>query len=567
MFIVNEDKSIYVTRGDAGVITVSASFDDGNYVFKPEDVVRMRIFAKKNCENVVRDFYADALTGNSSTVTIRLLDTKIGEVISKPTDYWYEVELNPDTNPQTIIGYDEDGAKVFKLFPEGGDTEDEEITKEDIPVVDSELDGSSPRPVENRVIMGAIKKIESKIENISRYITPEMYGAVGDGVTDDSGAFNRMFADHTKAHLPVLLSAEKYMCFDPVTDDIGHTVLPNSSVLVAMAGGGNGYLFVVNIDDARDMQGKYSYHLNLDCAHRCKGVLLKASIGNKYDIKVNNATTDAFCIHRQIYPNVYENDINVRIDSIGCAGERGLHINGNDNMFGNVVVINYKTAIQNSGNSHFKYVHCWLDRNAANVWENSVILDDITNTAGATIEYLYADTYRYGVRCENYANVHIGTYYALMNTDEVSASVITEASHLVFEGVGSVVIDVFETYQDYNFIKVIEDGRHPYITIKEGKCSDFVKTAPIDQLIFPCGVSMSIPNNIKYPAYDKVPQAIQDTLLAMDGGNVLLAPIHMGGTRGMIARCNVARDNLSSKIFVTFNIPIFASGWKTIEMT
>ena len=50
-------------------------------------------------------------------------ETKFGEVINKPVDYWYEVELNPETKPQTIIGYDEDGAKVFKLFPEGRDVE------------------------------------------------------------------------------------------------------------------------------------------------------------------------------------------------------------------------------------------------------------------------------------------------------------------------------------------------------------------------------------------------------------------------------------------------------------
>jgi hypothetical protein len=46
-------------------------------------------------------------------------DTKIGKKVNKPVDYWYEVELNPDTYPQTIVGYDEDGAKIFKLYPEG----------------------------------------------------------------------------------------------------------------------------------------------------------------------------------------------------------------------------------------------------------------------------------------------------------------------------------------------------------------------------------------------------------------------------------------------------------------
>lgn len=122
MIRVNEDKSIYITRGDSGAITIVASFADGDYTFTPEDVVRMKIFEKKKCENVVREFYAENLTEDSTEVTIRLDDTKIGEVISKPIDYWYEIELNPDTNPQTIIGYDNEGAKIFRLFPEGGDS-------------------------------------------------------------------------------------------------------------------------------------------------------------------------------------------------------------------------------------------------------------------------------------------------------------------------------------------------------------------------------------------------------------------------------------------------------------
>ena len=56
-------------------------------------------------------------------------DTKIGNIINKDIDYWYEVELNPDTRPQTIIGYEIDPQtrkpleKIFKLLPEGGDIE------------------------------------------------------------------------------------------------------------------------------------------------------------------------------------------------------------------------------------------------------------------------------------------------------------------------------------------------------------------------------------------------------------------------------------------------------------
>ena len=43
-------------------------------------------------------------------------DTKIGDYINDKTKYWWEVELNGE---QTLIGYDEDGPKIFMLYPEG----------------------------------------------------------------------------------------------------------------------------------------------------------------------------------------------------------------------------------------------------------------------------------------------------------------------------------------------------------------------------------------------------------------------------------------------------------------
>ena len=94
------------------------------YTFKAGDVVRMKVFEKKacHCVEVQKDF---EVTEDTDVVSIALTkeDTKIGEIISKPKDYWYEVELNPETQPQTIIGYDEGGSKTFRLFPEGGDLE------------------------------------------------------------------------------------------------------------------------------------------------------------------------------------------------------------------------------------------------------------------------------------------------------------------------------------------------------------------------------------------------------------------------------------------------------------
>ena len=121
MFVINDDLTINITRGDSAVISVTAEINNASYEFKPGDVVRFKVFGKKDCEGVVLNKDV-TVTEATPAVEIKLEknDTKIGDYIVKPVDYWYEVELNPETEPQTIIGYDENGAKVFKVYPEGG---------------------------------------------------------------------------------------------------------------------------------------------------------------------------------------------------------------------------------------------------------------------------------------------------------------------------------------------------------------------------------------------------------------------------------------------------------------
>lgn len=124
MFKINDDLSIYLTRGDTAVFNVAVEANGAAYTFQPGDVVRIKVFEKKGCDCVVlqKDFPVAEAT-DKVEVLLTGEETKIGELIHKPRDYWYEVELNPLTNPQTVIGYDEDGAKVFRLFPEGKDVE------------------------------------------------------------------------------------------------------------------------------------------------------------------------------------------------------------------------------------------------------------------------------------------------------------------------------------------------------------------------------------------------------------------------------------------------------------
>lgn len=119
MFVVNEDLTIDCTRGDAGSFSVGAMLGDAPYTFRVGDIVRLTVCAKKDYSSIM--LQKDVRVEEETALVEFHLDsdeTKFGDVISKATEYWYTIELNPDTYCQTIIGHTQDGARVFMLYPE-----------------------------------------------------------------------------------------------------------------------------------------------------------------------------------------------------------------------------------------------------------------------------------------------------------------------------------------------------------------------------------------------------------------------------------------------------------------
>lgn len=124
MIKIDRNGNIELTRGDVLPLNITANNKDGtDYEFKKGDVVRFKIIEKNKCNCVI--VQKDVEVKEPTTIVqldLSCHETKIGGLINKPVEYWYEVELNPDTNTQTIIGYTkENGGMLFTLLPEGGD--------------------------------------------------------------------------------------------------------------------------------------------------------------------------------------------------------------------------------------------------------------------------------------------------------------------------------------------------------------------------------------------------------------------------------------------------------------
>lgn len=118
MFKIKEN-TIHITRGDKGVIELAID----NYTFSVGDTIEFRVYEKRALDKLPVLSKVVTVEKEAATIDIELSseDTKIGEPRNAPREYWYEIELN---DHQTIIGYDEDGAKVLMLYPEGVEADD-----------------------------------------------------------------------------------------------------------------------------------------------------------------------------------------------------------------------------------------------------------------------------------------------------------------------------------------------------------------------------------------------------------------------------------------------------------
>lgn len=114
------DKEIHINRGDRLLIDFSIENGKDKYIFKDGDKIKFSIYEKKGMDKppVLQKEFIPDVGSTILDIDIPGSEMKIGEMANKPIEYWYEIELNDD---ETIIGYDDEGAKKLILYPEGAD--------------------------------------------------------------------------------------------------------------------------------------------------------------------------------------------------------------------------------------------------------------------------------------------------------------------------------------------------------------------------------------------------------------------------------------------------------------
>ena len=107
------NKNIYLNRGDA--ITLQLVNNEGK--FEAGDKIKFYVCTNGDYTNVLfeKEFTVEE-TSNFAEIKLTSAETRIGDAFKDGSiTYWYEIELNGDT---TLVGYDDEGAKKFVLYPE-----------------------------------------------------------------------------------------------------------------------------------------------------------------------------------------------------------------------------------------------------------------------------------------------------------------------------------------------------------------------------------------------------------------------------------------------------------------
>lgn len=112
-----DNTEVSLNRGDQGKILVELEQNGEPITLLESDVVNMAIYSEENLDkDPLQKLNASINTEeNVAEIIIEKNSTAFVPEDNMPFNYWYEVEWNGIV----IIGYDKEGPKIFRVYPNG----------------------------------------------------------------------------------------------------------------------------------------------------------------------------------------------------------------------------------------------------------------------------------------------------------------------------------------------------------------------------------------------------------------------------------------------------------------
>lgn len=230
-----------------------------------------------------------------------------------------------------------------------------------------------------------IAEVEKSVNNLKtkmRTVTIDQYGAVGDGITDDTAAFKSALA-FCSANGNVLSSAGKrYVVNGPITitnvniDFGGGTLLINSPFAV----------------ENKDELGLFIHNVKFDFSNSATAVLnCNTKRCSYFHIGIENANKNGIILSGDGAYENYFNNLNI-VFTEGAADSVGFATYVQDNYINDINIRGAHTAIliNNQGQNFISNIHAWP-------WsvEPGSVFCSVQNKGPNYIHHCYIDSYQY----------------------------------------------------------------------------------------------------------------------------------------------------------------------------
>lgn len=235
--------------------------------------------------------------------------------------------------------------------------------------------------------------INNDIAELKIYVTPEMFGCVGDGTTDDTTNFQACVT-YAKENNAYITSAKDKIYLLTSSIDVSNLYI-NLNHATVKAGSG------INIFEVNTTTGYTNIeNVIFDCnSIALSGLLLTNSRRSKYNnldfvnVHIKGISTLAG------YENMFDN-INMTTTSTNTSAV-GFNIETGDNHYTNICMTNIKTAfyITAPGGVYDK-IHCWIGETS--LIEDSVMFKlNLSYESYMLMTNIYNDTYQIAFKFEN----------------------------------------------------------------------------------------------------------------------------------------------------------------------
>lgn len=247
------------------------------------------------------------------------------------------------------------------------------------------------------------------------FVTPEMFGAKGDGVTDDTQALQD--AINTKSVL--LMPGKTYLVTDTINVPRNTYINGNGSKIKRISSG-----VVLRLKSYETFISNYNWEISVIENIKIEGTncidMVNAIRFMLHNVELHISDASAMSKGLVLGANGYENCFDsIVVFSPSANSNVGFSVQTTDCTFKNIYIIGCKYGfdIYEAANRYYN-IHGWIRDSAT--YDGSVLILDKTQGAGcSTFEDVYFDTYQTGVNKRNTAAIVIKSPFWYNNNNVV----------------------------------------------------------------------------------------------------------------------------------------------------